>query len=113
MVGYRNVIAGFNVGEHQQTLVVDVLWGIDSINKDGVDGFNASDIGRVNWDQDFDPSPPQNQQQLFDFCQEMKLPKHNLLFAKDSIQCWIVDFAEYMEDDGLQFPVKIDDQTDK
>ena len=43
----------------------------------------------------------------------MKLPKHKLLFAKDSIECWIFDFKQYLEDDGLEFPIKIADEKDK
>jgi len=48
------------------------MWGIEGINKTLVDRFNASDIGTVIWDPEFDLSPPENQQQAYDFCQYLK-----------------------------------------
>ena len=70
--GYEAVIEGFNNGEYGQTIGVDLMWGIEGINKTLVDRFNASDIGTVIWDPEFDLSPPENQQQAYDFCQYLK-----------------------------------------
>jgi len=41
----------FNQNElSAQTIRVDIMWGIAGINKEGVDFYNASDIGKVDWD---------------------------------------------------------------
>ena len=51
-------LTGFNEGDFAQTLVVEIMWGLDSINKTGVDYYNASDIGHANYDYDFEMSDP-------------------------------------------------------
>jgi hypothetical protein len=61
-------------------VVVDIIWGLEGINKTGVDRFNASDIGVANWDLKFDLSPPESQIQIIDFCEDLLDPKHELLF---------------------------------
>ena len=38
------------------------MWGVEYINKTLVDFYNASDIGTVIWDTDFDMSSPENQE---------------------------------------------------
>ena len=57
MVAFRKILFGFNEGDQAQTIVVDVMWGVEGINKIEVDYFNASDIGRAIWDKEFDLSP--------------------------------------------------------
>tara|TARA_B110000285_G_C15003175_1_gene552469 strand:+ start:288 stop:695 length:408 start_codon:yes stop_codon:yes gene_type:complete len=57
MVAFRKILFGFNEGDQAQTIVVDVMWGVEGINKTNVDYFNASDIGRAIWDKEFDLSP--------------------------------------------------------
>ena len=39
---------------------IEFMWGIRGINKAGVDSFNATDIGKVVWDTNFDLSKPEN-----------------------------------------------------
>ena len=51
----------FHEGETGSAIFVDIMWGVDGIDKDGVDFFNASDIGKAIWDEDFDMSPYENQ----------------------------------------------------
>jgi hypothetical protein len=34
------------------------MWGVKAINKNGVDFFNASQIGTAIWDDNFDVTPP-------------------------------------------------------
>ena len=60
MVGFDNIMNGFNEGNHAQTIIVDIMWGLKGINKVGVDRFNASDIGVADWDLTFDPTPPES-----------------------------------------------------
>ena len=50
MVGFEKILFGFNEGDQAQTIVVDIMWGLEGINKTGVDYYNASDIGSAIWD---------------------------------------------------------------
>ena len=54
------VMTNFNEGQYAQTIVVDIMWGVDNINKTKVDFFNASDIGEPIWDGGFDMSSEDN-----------------------------------------------------
>ena len=60
-IALNQAIDGYNEGDLAQSIVVDVMWGVDSINKTVVDYYNASDIGTAIWDNTFDPSPSENQ----------------------------------------------------
>jgi hypothetical protein len=41
-VGFYKSLNGFNEGDQGQSIIVDIMWGIQGINKTGVDRFNAS-----------------------------------------------------------------------
>lgn len=71
-VAFRKTIDGFNDGDYAQTIVVDIMWGLEAINKTGVDFFNASDFGEAIWDTSFDMSAASSQQELYDFCMHLK-----------------------------------------
>jgi hypothetical protein len=80
--------------------VVDIIWGLNGVNKTGVDRFNASDIGIADWDFNFDPTPPESQNQTIDFCEDLMDPKHGLLFSYDgeSLECWMLDFKKFIKE---------------
>lgn len=105
MVAFNKILYGFNEGAQAQTLVVDIMWGLQGINKTKVDHFNASDIGTADWDNDFDLSPPENQQAAFDFCQHLK-KQEDLLYLNNSLECWIDDFKAYLISNGNSFPLQ-------
>ena len=54
------LIGGFNEGNQGQAIVVDLMWGLDGIDKSKVDYYNASDIGEAKWKDDFDVVPTEN-----------------------------------------------------
>ena len=54
------LIGGFNEGSNGQSIVVELMWGLDGIEKSNVDYYNASDLGEAKWKQDFDPLPSEN-----------------------------------------------------
>ena len=41
-VAFDKIVYGFNEGDQAQSIVVDIMWGVKGINKEGVDRFNAS-----------------------------------------------------------------------
>ena len=53
-------MTNFNDGQYAQTITVDIMWGVQNINKSAVDFFNASDIGTPIWDNSFDMSSEDN-----------------------------------------------------
>lgn len=81
------------------------MWGVEGINKTLVDFFNASDIGTTIWDNEFDMSHPIAQQELFDFCKNLK-GLRSLLFAPESVECWIEDFSSWLKKNGKKFPTE-------
>jgi len=52
----------YHFGEYAQTINIDLMWGVNGINKTLVDFYNASDIGTAIWDKEFDMSAPEAQQ---------------------------------------------------
>jgi hypothetical protein len=107
-IATEKVLTGFNENEMtSQTIVVDVMWGLEGISKEGVDYYNASDIGTVIWDDDFDVALAENQQEIYDFCQSLKNESHLLYEGKGtSLSCWIDDFKDFLEEDRQRFPVQ-------
>ena len=74
------------------------MWGIEGINKEGVDYYNASDIGTIIWDNEFNMSSTENQQKIYDFCQELKNESHLLYESRNtSLSCWIDDFKNFLD----------------
>lgn len=58
-VSFNKIVNDFNEGDQGQSIVVDIMWGVNGINKTGVDFYNASQIGQAIWDDGFDMSQPQ------------------------------------------------------
>ena len=86
--------------------MVDFIWGTDGLNKTGVDYFNASQIGTVHWDSQFDLSTAENQQHAYDFC-DLLMSQGDLLYAtpENSVTCWLYDFEFYLRGQGLSYPL--------
>jgi len=42
MISFNKTISDFNEGDQGQAIMVDIMWGVEGINKTGVDFFNAS-----------------------------------------------------------------------
>lgn len=103
-LAFEHTLSSFHDGDQGQSIVVDLMWGVQGINKTGVDFFNASDIGTPIWDDAFDMSDPQSQLEIYDFCQKLKL-LNELLFTPGSVTCWIDDFNDWLHDSGFEFPV--------
>ena len=46
----------FHSGENDNLLNINMVWGIDSIDRDGTNHWDPEDLGTVIWDNDFDLS---------------------------------------------------------
>jgi hypothetical protein len=83
---------------------VDIIWGTKGIDKSKVDKFNASDIGQVVWDPEFEFYSPEQQQMVYEFCQQLK-KSSSLLYLPESVTCWIDDFRSFViKDRRTSFP---------
>lgn len=102
----------FNEGDQGQSIVVDIMWGLNGINKTGVDRFNASDIGSADWDKEFDMSSKQAQQDILQFCKTIKNQKE-ILYNPPFVQCWIEDFIEWLDKMKMPFPVDVNNSVNK
>ena len=110
---FDRLVFDFHDGDQAQSIVVDFVWGTDGLNKTGVDYYNASQIGSVIWDDQFDLSPPENQMSAYNFCQLLKT-QEELLFAtpEASVSCWLDDFKRFVEAQGQKFPLTMPNNFD-
>jgi predicted RND superfamily exporter protein len=101
------LVEGQDFSRSGVTLQVYFVHGLNTINRAGTNQFDSSDIGKVNFDDDFDPSSPNFQQTYLEFCDRMKTWEHVL---NEEVFCPMYLFKEFVED-VLQesFPVP-DDQ---
>ncbi|KAJ5066144.1 sterol-sensing domain [Anaeramoeba ignava] len=72
-----------------------IVWGIDSIDREGVDPMEIEDLGKVIYDTTWDPTTPTAQLYVIDVCQQFRaLPD-----VKDGkIFCFMEDFRDFIED---------------
>jgi hypothetical protein len=94
-MGFYKSIEGFNEGDQGQSIIVDFMWGVDGINKTGVDRFNASQIGTAIWDDDFDMSSVKAQEEVFQLFETLKVQRE-LLYSEESVFCWITNFKGWL-----------------
>jgi hypothetical protein len=106
-LAFSKVTNDFNEGTQGQSIIVDIMWGVVGIDKEGVDFFNASDVGKAIWDYEFDLSEPEAQQDAFDFCLDLR-QLDELLYQEESVTCWIEDFRRWLGNINEAFPVPKD-----
>lgn len=53
-------------------LGIDIYWGVEGIDKSDVGRWSPENIGEVIWDEKFDLTPIENQQNVMDFCEDLK-----------------------------------------
>ncbi len=96
----------FHKGSYSQSINIDIYWGAQDINTQDINFYDPAEIGKVIWDPDFDLSSPFAQVVVYKFCKHLK-SLDQLLFTSDSVDCWIEDFKNYVNSQGLIFPVYI------
>ena len=78
-------------------LLVNIYWGVDSLNSSKAKKWDPEYIGEVIWDKNFDLSPIENQQNILDFCEELKRKD---FVVKNSVICWTEMFQQYLSLSG-------------
>lgn len=95
---------GYNSGDQDLSLEMEIFWGVKGINKGDVDQWDASDMGKIKWDSNFNLADPNAQTYLFDFCQDLR---KSSIVKNGRVSCWIESFKTWAEskEGGKQFPI--------
>ena len=69
------------------------FFGVNLLDKNGVDVWDPMDLGKVEWSPNLDISSKNSQKFLQKFCQDLKEAD----FVKASqVSCWFDDFEKYI-----------------
>jgi len=80
----------------RDNLNVRIHWGIEGLDREGVSMWNVTDTGKLIWNNDFDMTPPENQQALLDLCADLRT--RDDLVQRKSVTCWIEEFKRFVEE---------------
>lgn len=89
-----------------------IMYGVKGMDSKGVDFWDNSQRGTLEWDNSFDMSSTEAQQFIFDLCQKAKTAvctadecKGGLLVRNGETKCWIDGFKTFVEAKNQSFPV--------
>ena len=82
----------------KDSIVVSLNWGIKDLDRDDVDTWDPSDMGRLIWDDTFDLTPARNQEALLNLCKELK--NESTLVKDSGVTCWLLDMEKFVIDDS-------------
>ena len=66
-------------------LVINLFWGVKGLDNSKSNKWDTEYIGEVIWDEQFDLTPKENQQNILDFCTELKGKD---FLVESSAYCW-------------------------
>eukprot|EP00357_Protocruzia_adherens_P001729 CAMPEP_0115016268 /NCGR_PEP_ID=MMETSP0216-20121206/27324_1 /TAXON_ID=223996 /ORGANISM="Protocruzia adherens, Strain Boccale" /LENGTH=978 /DNA_ID=CAMNT_0002386669 /DNA_START=407 /DNA_END=3343 /DNA_ORIENTATION=- len=96
----------FPKGENDGAQITFVVWGLDGVDRSDVNRWDAEDRGDLEWDDSFDMSPPESQQKMADFCDQLKtIQDKDLVQSPDDVTCFLDTFRSYLTSKGHTFPV--------
>ena len=75
-------------GSSSNALKVWIFWGVKNISKDDVGSWDSSDLGKVEMDPNFSLSSKESQQNILDFCDDLK--KQDFVL-NEKVSCWLKD----------------------
>ena len=84
---------------------VSLYWGLDSIDKDGVNPWIPEFAGKILFDEQFNPASITSQNYLIEFCDVLR---KSSLVSKDEpneselLWCWPDDFKDFVVNDLKQ-----------
>ena len=102
---YQHFFYGGNIN----TLTApQLVWGIHPrMDRSGTDPWKADDVGKVQYDDEFDLSPTDTQQFIYDICQELLTQHTDKVFSPQTeLDCFIYDMIDYANTTlGMSFPL--------
>ena len=79
----------YHTGANDNTIQVSFLYGVTGVDQSKVGRWDASDLGTIVWDDNFDMSSTTAQLRLLDICADLRTSS----LVKDSkVTCWVEDF---------------------
>ena len=75
--------------------MVSIVWGIKDLDRSDVGLWDPDELGELVWDDEFDISPPENQQSLIKLCEDLK--NDHELVKDNEVICWIQDMDTYVK----------------
>ena len=97
----------FYGGNINSLIRVKVAWGIEPrVDRSGTDPWDITDLGRSIYHDDFDLSPVNAQQYIYDICEELKTNHSDQLYSPSTeLNCFIYDLIDYANTtNNLSFP---------
>jgi predicted RND superfamily exporter protein len=82
---------------------VQFVFGVEGLDTSSVEYYNLDYRGDIEWDPNFDISPPSRQQWLSDQCEVLR--DHELTL-RGLVSCFIDDYADWRTANGENFPAK-------
>lgn len=61
-------LKNFHDGSLNKQVLVDIMLGVDKLDRTGLSYWDGVNFGEIVWDKDFDVSPVENQEYLLNFC---------------------------------------------
>lgn len=81
----------YHTGGNDDTINISIIWGIDGVNRGGIDRWDADNRGKIIWDSNFDMSSTSAQQRILDICNDLRT---NSLVRAGTVTCWVQDFVD-------------------
>lgn len=82
----------------KDAVIVSFIWGVAGLDRSDVGRWDATDLGKVIWDDSFTMSPPENQKFLLDLCDD--IDKQDDLVIENTVKCWIKDMDDFVREDS-------------
>ncbi|KAJ3449434.1 sterol-sensing domain [Anaeramoeba flamelloides] len=90
--------------QKENVLTGYILWGIETIDRTGVDPLETQELGEVIYDKEFEPSSQESQNYIIQVCDQVK--KESWV-ENGKIICFMEKFRDYINDEtNHTFPVE-------
>ena len=101
----------FNQGGNDLTVVVFLMWGVEDLNDEGTNYWDAEDVGKPNWDESFDilTLNEAKQERFIQICDIVELSELKMV-GDGNVECFMKDFKAWiLKTPGGVFPVPQDE----
>ena len=88
----------FNQGAEDSSIKVHLMFGLSGIDKEEVDQWDPTQLGELEYDNDFDLTTSMNQNRLKQICVDLRTK--NTIVLDASVECWIDDFETWLTGGG-------------
>ena len=93
------------------TLSVSITWGVKGVDRSDIGRWDASDMGVLQWDDEFTVAPVANQVALLQFCDYLQ--NESELVRDNLVECWIRKMDEWLRrESGGKVSLPLDDEKE-